>query len=92
MGNNAILFWSIIIALGLTGLSLVSIALFSLRNVSYGKVRPVTVVLVVAPILLLTVLGFTMQTWAEAGILTVVIMFITSLLGLLGSGIRSFFL
>mgnify|MGYP006428430171 CR=1 FL=1 len=92
MGNNAILFWSIITALVLTGFSLASIALFSLRNVSYGKVRPITVVLVAAPILLLVVLGFSMQTWAEAGILTVVIMFITSLLGLLGSGIRSFFL
>ena len=92
MGNNAILFWSIITALGLTGLSIVSMAIFSLRNVSYGKVRPITVVLIVAPILLLTVLGFTMQTWAEAGILTVVIMFITSLLGLMGTGIRSLFL
>lgn len=92
MGNNAILFWSIITALGLAGLSIASMALFSLRNVSYGKVRPVTVVLVVAPLLLLTVLGFTMQTWAEAGVLTVVIMFIVSLLGLLGSGIRSLFL
>ncbi|PEN08012.1 hypothetical protein CRI93_06105 [Longimonas halophila] len=92
MGNNAILFWSIIVALGLSGLSLVAMGLFSLRNVSYGKVRPVTVVLVVAPMLLLSVLGFTMQTWAEAGVLTVVIMFIVSLLGLLGSGVRSLFL
>ncbi|MFO8231083.1 MAG: hypothetical protein R6U20_00310 [Longimonas sp.] len=92
MGNNAILYWSIIVALGLSGLSLLTMGLFSLRNVSYGKVRPVTVVLVVAPILLLAVLGFTMQTWAEAGIVTVVVMFITSLLGLLGSGLRSLFL
>ena len=92
MGNNAILFWSIIVALGLTGLSLFAMGLFSLRNVSYGKVRPITVVLITGPILLLAVLGFTMQTWAEAGILTVVIMFIISLLGLLGSGVRSIFL
>ena len=92
MGNNAILFWSIIVALGLSGLSILAMGLFSLRNVSYGKVRPVTVVLVTAPVLLLGVLGFTMQTWAEAGIFTVVIMFIVSLLGLLGSGVRSLFL
>lgn len=92
MGNNAILIVSIYIALGLGGLGILSMALFSLRNVTYGKVRPITVVLVVAPILLLGILGLTMETWAEAGILTVVAMFIISLIGLLGSGVRSLFL
>lgn len=92
MGNNAILLVSIYVALGLGAGGLLLMGLFSLRNVTYGKVRPVTVVLVVAPVLLLGILGVAMETWAEAGVFTVVIMFILSLLGLLGSGLRSIFL
>ncbi len=92
MGNNAILLVSIYIALGLGGLGILAMGLFSLRNVTYGKARPITVVLVTAPVVLLGILGLVMETWAEAGILTVVVMFIVAAAGLLGSGIRSLFL
>jgi hypothetical protein len=64
---------------------------FSLRNLTYGKVEPLSVVILIVPGIILLILGFTMPSWAQAAMLTLIIMFALTLLGLLVSGVRSLF-
>lgn len=79
-------------ALILAGLGILSMGLFSLRNLTYGKVEPLSVAILVVPAIILGVLGLMMDSWAQAAMTTLVIMFGLTLLGLLISGIRSIFI
>lgn len=88
-GNNTILFISIWAAIGLSGLSLLALVGFGLRNLTYGKVEPLTMGAVAVPFLILVALGAAMETWAEAGIITLIVMFALSLLGLVYSGVKN---
>ena len=80
--------WAVII---LVGLGLLAIVVFGARSLTYGKVEPISTVIVAAPIIVLVILGFVLGDWAEAGIWTVVVMFGVALLGLLLSGTRGLF-
>jgi hypothetical protein len=79
------LIWAIVI---LVGLSLLMMLVFGLRSVSYGKVNPVSIVIIAIPMALFVGLGFAIGDWAEAGIYTVVIMIGLGLVGLLFSSAR----
>lgn len=92
MSQNLILPIAIWAAIILAGLSLLGMGIFGLRSLFYGKADPVSIVLIGIPIVLLGVLGFTMETWAQAGIFTLVIMFGLALLALLLSGLRKVFI
>lgn len=78
---------SIIIA----GLGILAIAVFSVRGLMYGKVEPISVGVMVVPVVLFVVLGLVMPSWALAAMWTVLIMFALALLALLYTGVRSFF-
>jgi hypothetical protein len=77
--------WSVLI---LVGVSLALMVLFGLRSLSYGKVNPISIVLVVFPLLLFFGLGLVLGDWPTAGVYSVVIMLTLGMLALLFSSIR----
>lgn len=78
--------WTVII---LVGLGVLTMLVFGLRNATYGKINPFAVVMVAVPLVLLVVLGVSMDDWGTAGILTVLIMLALGAVALLLSGLRS---
>ncbi len=89
MGENTILVVAVYAVLILAGLGILSIALFGLRNLTYGKVEPLSIGLIALPGVLFAVLGFTVGAWAQAGIMTVISVFGLALLGLVYTGITN---
>lgn len=85
MTIEAISIWVVLILLGV---ALLSMLLFGTRGLAYGKVKPTSIAMVLVPIVLIVVLGFAMETWAQAAIWTVVIMFALAGVALLYTGIR----
>ena len=79
------------IVLALMGLGLLAMLAFGVRSLFFGKVNPMTVGFMCIPLVLLVVLGFVMPSWAEAGILTIVITLGIALLALLSTGIKGLF-
>ena len=77
--------WAAII---LVGLGIVAMVGFGLRSLAYGKISWMSILIVVIPIILLVVLGLAMETWAEAAIMTTLIMLGLGVIGLLISGFR----
>ncbi len=81
--------WAAIIIAGAGALLMVA---FSARSLAYGKVEPLSVAILAVPGVLILILGLTMSSWAQAAMLTFLIMFALTLLGLLISGVRSLFI
>ncbi|MFB6098304.1 MAG: hypothetical protein ABEK84_04180 [Salinibacter sp.] len=92
MSQNAILPIAIWAAIALAGLSVLGMGIFGIRSLFYGKVNPLSIVVLAIPGILLVALGFTVQTWVQAGIYTLVIMFGLAVLGLLFTGVRQLFI
>jgi len=89
MGNNAILLVAIYASIGIIGLSLLALIGFGIRNLTYGKVEPLTLGAIAIPVVLLGILLVAMPSAAQAGIMTLIIMFGLSLLGLVYTGIKN---
>lgn len=89
---QAIVPYAIWTAVALAGLSVLLMGVFSLRNLTYGKVEPISIVIIIIPGIILGVLGLMMDSWAQAAMTTLLIMFGLTILGLLVSGIRSMFI
>jgi hypothetical protein len=83
--------YAIWLAIILGGLGIVALGIFSLRNLFYGKVEPLSIAIVAVPGVIVVVLRLMMPTWAEAAMGTLLAMFALTLLGLLVSGARSLF-
>ena len=77
--------WLVLI---LIGVSLLAIAVFGARNLTFGKVNPLTIALTFVPIALLAVLGFVTGDWAYAGVIAVLITLAITSVSLLLSGLR----
>lgn len=92
MSQNAILPIAIWAAILLAGLSVLGMGIFGIRSLFYGKVEPLSIAIVAIPGVVILVLGYTMQTWVQAGIFTLVIMFGLALLALLVTGLRQIFI
>jgi len=92
MSQNAILPIAIWAAIALAGLSVLGMGIFGLRSLMYGKVEPLSIVIISIPGILIAVLGASMETWVQAGIYTLVVMFGLALLGLVLTGIRKLFI
>ena len=75
-------------ALIIGGLSLLCMVLFGIRGIVWGKMNYTTMALLGGPFLLLVVLGFTMDTWAEAAVMTFLILLVLTSLSLLLSSAR----
>lgn len=92
MSQNAILPIAIWAAILLAGLSILGMGIFGLRSLFYGKVDPLSISIIAIPGVIIVILGFTMETWVQAGIFTLVIMFGLSILALLLTGLRQLFI
>jgi hypothetical protein len=84
-------YWSIILSIGLVGISVFMLVVFSARNLAYGKVETLSLVIFAVPLVIAIVTGLVMDTWGDAAIMALVVTFGLTLLGLVGSGIRSIF-
>ncbi|NNE68954.1 MAG: hypothetical protein HKN29_01180 [Rhodothermales bacterium] len=80
--------YAVYLVLGLVGLGMLAIVLFGLRNLTYGKVNPMTVALSAVPMILLVVLGFALGDWSVAAIYTVLIALGLASASLLLAGLR----
>jgi len=86
--SNVILPIALWAAIGLAGLSILVMGLSGLRSVWYGKVKPLTIAIIAVPGVIVVALGFTLETWVQAGIYTLVIMFGLLILAILLTGLR----
>lgn len=82
---------AVYIVLILIGLGLLSMLVFGIRSAAYGKINPITLVIIVLPIILLGVLGLVMDDWSLAGIWTFIIMLIAATVALLVTGLKGLF-
>lgn len=82
---------AVYIVLALLGLGLLAMLLFGIRSVAFGKINPLTMVIVCIPLIILVALGFVMGDWAEAGIMTIMITLGLAVLSLLVTGIKGIF-
>jgi hypothetical protein len=78
----------IYIAVGLTLLGLLVIAVFGLKNLAGGKIQPTTLLSIALPALIAVVLYFVMDSWAEAAITTVLVMVALGILVLVVGSLR----
>ncbi|PSQ71070.1 MAG: hypothetical protein BRD31_03105 [Bacteroidetes bacterium QH_2_64_26] len=92
MSQNAILPIAIWSAIALAGLSVLGMGIFGIRSLVYGKVEPLSIAIIAIPGVLIAVLGATMETWVQAGIYTLVVMFGLATLALLLTGLRKLFI
>lgn len=86
--SNVILPIAIWAAIGLIGLCVLVMGLSGIRSVWFGKVEPLAIGIIGVPGILVIVLGFAMETWVQAGIYTLVVMFALVILGLVATGLR----
>ena len=84
---DSIIPYAIWLAVILVGLGIVAIIVFGARNLTYGKINPVSAATIAAPALIFAVLGLIMGEWDLAAIWTVVIMFALATIALVVTGI-----
>ena len=75
----------------LVALGVIAMLLFGLRSIFHGKIEPLSLGLMVIPVLNFVVLGFTMDTWAQGAIMTAVVLFGLGVVGLFLTGVRGLF-
>lgn len=80
--------WAVLIV---SGLSLLTMAIFSIRALTQGKVEPLSIVLVTVPILIFGVLGLVLGDWTLAAVYGFLISLALTSLALLLSGMRGLF-
>jgi hypothetical protein len=86
--SNVILPIALWAAIGLAGLSILVMGITGLRSVWYGKVQPLTIGVIAIPGVIVVVLGGVMETWVQAGIYTLAIMFGLLILAMIATGLR----
>lgn len=77
--------WAVLIIIGL---SLLSILIFGIRGLTYGKADPLTIGAFFLPVVIAGVLTLVMDDWIEAAIATMLVMLGLAALALLLSGVR----
>ena len=85
---EAIVPYAIWASLILTGLSVIAIVLFGIRSLAHGKVKPISIITLVVPAVVLLGFGLALGDWARAAIWTFLVMLTLSLLALLLSSTR----
>jgi len=89
MDTSTLVVVAIYAAIGITGISILALIGFGIRNLTYGKVEPLTMGALAVPVVLLGIMLVAMPSPAEAGIMTLIVMFVLSLLGLVYTGIKN---
>ena len=80
--------WAVVILVGLGALSIV---LFGLRSLMNGKVDKMSTLFIGLPAVMLVVLGLVMGDWAEAGIITTVVMIGLAVVAMFWTSIQGVF-
>lgn len=76
------------IAVVLTGLALLAVAVFGIRSALYGKLRLVSIISIAIPAVLVLILYFVFGTWAEAAVAATMAMVALALITLVFAGLR----
>lgn len=84
---ESIIPYAIWLAVILVALGILGIVVFGARNLTYGKINPISAATIAAPALIFAVLGLIMGEWDLAAIWTVVIMFVLASVALIVTGI-----
>jgi len=88
---DSLVYYGIWASVILAGLGIASIALFGLRSLTFGKVNPVSAVILLIPVVLIVVFYFVIGHWVTAAVWTLFVMFGLALLSLVLSGVRGLF-
>jgi hypothetical protein len=64
---------------------------FGARSLAHGKIKPLSMAIIIFPIVLLGIMGMVLGDWSVAALYTFFIMFAIALLSLFLSGIRGLF-
>ena len=77
------------IVFALIGLGLLVMLASGIRSLMFGKVKMLSIAFVAVPPVLFLILGLALPTWTDAGIMTIIISLILTLLALLVSGVKN---
>ncbi|MCY3595767.1 MAG: hypothetical protein F4065_03685 [Rhodothermaceae bacterium] len=77
------------IVFALIGLGLLVMLASGIRSLMFGKVKMLSIGFVAVPPVLFLILGLAMPTWTDAGIMTIIISLVLTLLALLVSGVKN---
>ncbi len=80
--------WAVLI---ITGASVVTIAAFGLRSLSWGNADTLTIVLTMIPLVIVGILGLIMGNWADAAVLGSLIALLLAAAALLLSSFKGLF-
>ena len=80
--------WAVI---ALVGFGIVSILLFGVRSLLYGKIDRISILFLALPIILMVILGFVLNDWAMAGLYTLIIMIGLAILAMFWTSIQGVF-
>lgn len=84
-----ILTLALYVVFGLIGIGLLVMLASGVRSLLFGKVKMTSLALMAVPLVLFVILGFILPTWADAGIMAIVISLGLTLIALLVSGVKS---
>ncbi|MCY3487693.1 MAG: hypothetical protein OXH34_04565 [Bacteroidetes bacterium] len=77
------------IVFALIGLGLLVMLASGIRSLMFGKVKMLSIAFVAVPPVLFLILGLALPTWTDAGIMTIIISLVLTLLALLVSGVKN---
>ncbi|MCY4160201.1 MAG: hypothetical protein OXE92_10095 [Bacteroidetes bacterium] len=77
------------IVISLIGLALLVMVASGVRSLLFGKIKTISIAFMAVPPVLFLILGLALPTWTDAGIMTIVISLVLTLLALLVSGIKN---
>ncbi len=77
------------IVFALIGLGLLAMLASGIRSLMFGKIKMLSIAFVAVPPVLFLILGLALPTWTDAGIMTIIISLILTLLALLVSGVKN---
>lgn len=86
---ESLVFYLITAVVALIGLGLAGMLLFGLRNIIWGKIKPLSIIMLVFPFVIMAGIGLaTDGDWPYAAVVTVFVMIALAALGLVFSGIK----
>ncbi|MCY4223341.1 MAG: hypothetical protein OXF06_00760 [Bacteroidetes bacterium] len=75
--------------LALIGISILVMITSGVRSLMFGKIKLISIAFMAVPVVLFLILGLAMPTWADAGIMTIVISLALTMVALLVSGVKN---
>lgn len=79
------------LVVALVGLGLLTILIFGIRSLMFGKVDKMSIIFITLPIALMLILGLVMGDWTMAGMYTLLIMIGLAIVTMLVTSVRGVF-